>query len=174
MQNYIDRSGIATGRCRRPSMGRGSASGAARPDRLSRGCGPSLGRQNDQALVVSATLYETGLFGVPNRLLKVRIRRTDITANAFGSPPRRRAVGTEAVELGDERRRRAQDGLGRSLADGAATARVVPAATAQARHSGRPRKGGGAVYHPAMPTPVTGRCMAPCVEAVNLVLGVYS
>ena len=61
---------------------------------------PPRRRQNDQASVVSATLYETGLFGVAERLLKLRIRKTDVR-----SAPRVRAVDAEAVELGDERRR---------------------------------------------------------------------
>jgi hypothetical protein len=68
-------------------------------------CGSPFGRQDDQARVVSATLYETGLFGVADRRFEVRICKTDITANAFSSPPGMRALGTEAVELGDERRR---------------------------------------------------------------------
>ena len=66
---------------------------------------PPLSRQNDQALIVSATLYETGLLGVADRFLELRARKTDITADAFGSPPRIRVPDTEAVKLGDECRR---------------------------------------------------------------------
>jgi hypothetical protein len=55
--------------------------------------------------VVSATLYETGRFGVPDRLREVGIRKADVTTDAFSPPPRAGAVGTEAVKLGDERRR---------------------------------------------------------------------
>ena len=44
---------------------------------LLRCCGPPLGRQKDQALVV---------FGVADRLLKVRIRKADVAADAFSSP----------------------------------------------------------------------------------------
>ena len=55
-----------------------------RADLLLRCCSPPLGRQNDQAPIVSATLYETGLLGVADRLLKVRIRKTDITAGEDG------------------------------------------------------------------------------------------
>ena len=58
-----------------------------RADLLLRCRRPPLSRQNDQALIVTATLYEVGHFGVADRLLKVV-----------------RAFGTEAVELGDERR----------------------------------------------------------------------
>jgi hypothetical protein len=65
-------------------------------------CGPPGGRQDDQALIVGAPLYETGLFGVADRLLEVRIRKTDGTTDAFGSPPRIRVPDTEVVELGDE------------------------------------------------------------------------
>ena len=50
-------------------------------------------------------MYETGLLGVADRLFEGQTRKTDIAANAFSSPPRLRAVGTQAVELGDERRR---------------------------------------------------------------------
>jgi hypothetical protein len=72
---------------------------------LLRCCGPPLGREDDQARIVSATLYETGLFGVPDRLLEARIRKADITADAFSSPPGMRGLGAKAMELGDERRR---------------------------------------------------------------------
>ena len=68
----------------RPRIGFPCLCGAA----LLRCCGPPLGRQNDQALIVRAPLYEAGHFGVADRLLEVV-----------------RAPGTEAVELGDERRR---------------------------------------------------------------------
>jgi hypothetical protein len=74
--------------------------------------GPPRSRQHDQALVVSATLYETGVFGVADRLLEVRIRKTDITANALSSPPGMRALGTEAAKLGDKRRRAFETVLG--------------------------------------------------------------
>ena len=50
-------------------------------------------------------MYETGLFGVADRFLDLRARKTDITADAFGSPPRIRVPDTEAVELGYECRR---------------------------------------------------------------------
>ena len=63
---------------------------------------PTLSRQNDQALIVSATLYETGLLRVADRLVEVRARKTDGTTDAFGSPPGIRVPGTEAVEMGDE------------------------------------------------------------------------
>jgi hypothetical protein len=66
-------------------------------------CGGSTrGRQHDQARVVSATLYETGPLGVAERFLELRARKADVTADAFGSPPRIRVPDTEAVELGDE------------------------------------------------------------------------
>jgi hypothetical protein len=56
-------------------------------------CGPPGRRQNDdQARIIGAPLYETGRFGVADRLLKVRIRDPDITANAFSSPPGMRAL----------------------------------------------------------------------------------
>jgi hypothetical protein len=91
-----DRSGISQRRCRRPSMGRSSAwtTGRCRS--------PACSRQNDQALVIGATLYETGLFGVADRLLEVRIRKADVTADARSSPPGMRAVDAEAMELSDE------------------------------------------------------------------------
>jgi hypothetical protein len=83
-----------------------------RSDPLLRCCGSPLGRQKDQALVVSATLYEPGLLGVADRLLKVRIRKADVTADAFSSPPGMRAVDGEAVKLGDERHRALETVLG--------------------------------------------------------------
>jgi hypothetical protein len=39
-------------------------------------------RQNDQTLVVRPPLYETGLFGVADRLLEVRAIKTDVAADA--------------------------------------------------------------------------------------------
>ena len=48
---------------------------------------------------------EPGLFGVTERLFEVRTRKTDVMTDAFGSPPRMRALVTEAVNLGDEHRR---------------------------------------------------------------------
>jgi hypothetical protein len=44
---------------------------------------PARGRQNDEARIVSATMDETGRFGVPDRLFEVRIRKADVTADAF-------------------------------------------------------------------------------------------
>lgn len=55
--------------------------------------------------MVSATPYETGFFGVPDRLLEVRIRKTEISADALSLPPGMRALAAQAVELSDERRR---------------------------------------------------------------------
>ena len=75
------------------------------PDLLSRGCGPPLRRQNGEALVVRAPLYETGLFSVADRQLQCRAIKVDVAADAFSPSPRMRAVGTEPVESGDERRR---------------------------------------------------------------------
>ena len=80
---------------------------------------PPLSPQNDQALIVSAPLYETGLLGVADRLVEGETRKTDIATDALGSPPGMRGLGTEAVELGDERRRslwptRPPDGGGRA------------------------------------------------------------
>jgi hypothetical protein len=51
------------------------------------------------------SLYETGPLGIANRLLEVRIRKTNVATNAFSSPPGKRGFATKAVELGDERRR---------------------------------------------------------------------
>ena len=88
--------------------------------------GPPRGRQKDEARIVSATMDETGLFGVRDCLLKVRPRKTDIAADAFSSPPGMRAVGTQAVELGDERRRALQTVLDHAGDIGVAQ-RVPPA-----------------------------------------------
>jgi hypothetical protein len=66
---------------------------------------PPRSRQNDQALIVSATLYKVGLLGIANRLVEGQTRKTDIATDALGSPPRVRAAGAKAVELGDECRR---------------------------------------------------------------------
>ena len=66
---------------------------------------PPLSRQNDQALIVNATLYETGLLGVADRLVEGRTGKTDIATDALGSPPGMRDLGSKAVEVGDERRR---------------------------------------------------------------------
>ena len=48
---------------------------------------------------------ETGLHGVADRLIKVRIRKADVAADAVSTPPRMRALDAKAVEMGDERRR---------------------------------------------------------------------
>ena len=66
---------------------------------------PPLIRQNDQARVVSATMDQTGLFGVADRLFEGQTCKAHITTDAFCSPPGMRGLGTKAVELGDERRR---------------------------------------------------------------------
>ena len=76
------------------------ASGSAR-----RGCGPPLCCQNNEALIVSPPLYESCLLGVANHQLQCCAIKVDVAPDAFGSPPRMRAVGTKQVELGDERRR---------------------------------------------------------------------
>jgi hypothetical protein len=65
---------------------------------------PPLSRQKDQALIVIATLYETGLLGVADRALKLRISQADVAADALSPPPGMRCLGTEAVVLRDERR----------------------------------------------------------------------
>ena len=62
---------------------------------------PPLSSQNDQALIVSAT----HLLGVVERLVEGQARKTDVTADAFSSPPGMQALGAEAVKLGDERGR---------------------------------------------------------------------
>jgi hypothetical protein len=67
--------------------------------------GPPLSRQNDQALIVSAPLYKTGLLGVADRLVEGQTRKTDIATDALGSPPGMWGLGTKAVELDDECRR---------------------------------------------------------------------
>jgi hypothetical protein len=56
-------------------------------------------------LIVSPPLYETGLLGIANHQLQCGAIKVDVAPDAFGSPPRMRAVRTQAVELGDERRR---------------------------------------------------------------------
>ena len=61
------------------NAGRSSPSATVRSDLLLRCRGPPLGRQHDQARIVGG--------------------------DALGSPPGMRGLGTEAVELGDERRR---------------------------------------------------------------------
>ena len=68
-------------------------------------CGAPLGRQDDQAIIVSATLDEPDLLGVADRLPEVRTPKADVTADVFSSPPRGRALDADAVKLGDERRR---------------------------------------------------------------------
>ena len=72
--------------------------------RLLRCCGSPLGRQDDQAIIVSATLDEPSRHGVADRLPEVRTPKTYVTADVFSSPPRGRALDAEAVKLGDERR----------------------------------------------------------------------
>jgi hypothetical protein len=70
-----------------------------------RGCGSPLCCQNNAALIVSPPLYETGLLGIANHQLQCGAIKVDVAPDAFGSPPRMRAVRPQAVELGDERRR---------------------------------------------------------------------
>ena len=75
-------------------------------------------RRRIRPVFVLATMDEAGLLGVADRLLEGepaehRHRDTD----ALGSPPGMRRLGTKAVELGDERPPRAQDGLHKSPAD---------------------------------------------------------
>ena len=53
---------------------------------------PAPSRQDDQARIVSATLYETGLLGVVERLLEGQTRKADIAADALSSPPGMRAL----------------------------------------------------------------------------------
>jgi hypothetical protein len=79
---------------------------------LLRCCGSPLGRQKDQALVVSAALYEPGLLGVADRLFKVSSLKAEVAAHAVSPPPGMRAGDAEAMELGDERRRALETVLG--------------------------------------------------------------
>ena len=65
---------------------------------------PTLGRQKDQAGIVGPTFYEPDILGVADRLFKVRARQPDVLTNVLSPPPRVRAAGTEAMELGNERR----------------------------------------------------------------------
>ena len=58
-----------------------------RADLLFRCRRPPLSRQDDQALIVTATLYETGLLGVADRLLQVRIRKLTSRPARMGMPP---------------------------------------------------------------------------------------
>ena len=67
---------------------------------------PPLGRQKDRARVVRATMDRAR----PSRRRRSACSRgkpcqADIATDAFSSPPGMRGLGTEAVELGDERRR---------------------------------------------------------------------
>ena len=73
MQHWIDRSAIAHRPMLQtysgPQLGVGNGAPTAMPPPSPQ---PS---ENDQALIVSATLYETGLFGVADRLVEVRARQ---------------------------------------------------------------------------------------------------
>ena len=71
----------------RAGVGRGDA--ALR--RLLR-CRAALGRQDDQARVVSATMDEPGLLGIVERLFEGQTRKADITADAFSPPPVERST----------------------------------------------------------------------------------
>ena len=71
---------------------------------LSRCRYPPLGRQVDQTGIVGPTFYQPDILGVADRPLKVRTRQPDVLTNVLSPPPRVRAAGDEAVELGDERR----------------------------------------------------------------------
>ena len=84
-----------------PYSGSQLAVGNGAPDLL-RCCGPPCRRQEDQAWVVSATLYETGPLCVADRFFEVRAVKTDGTTDAFGSPPGIRVPHTEVVEMGHE------------------------------------------------------------------------
>jgi hypothetical protein len=50
-------------------------------------------------------MYQTGLLGAADCLFKLPICKAEVAADAFSPPPGMRAGDTEAMELGDERRR---------------------------------------------------------------------
>ena len=72
---------------------------------LLRRCGSAFGRQDDQALIVGATMEEPSLLGIAHRQLQRRAIKADVAGDAFRSPPGMRAVDAEAMKLGDERGR---------------------------------------------------------------------
>jgi hypothetical protein len=77
---------------------------------------PSGSRQRDQAPVVGPPLYKPGFFAVVERLYELRTREANVAVDALSSPPGMRALGSEAVELGDERRRAVKTVSGGHLA----------------------------------------------------------
>jgi hypothetical protein len=105
VSKWIDRSGIAYRPGPAPYSGPQLTVGDGRRWSLSRCRRPALGRQDDQAGIVGPTLYEPDLLGVADRLFEVRTHKPDVLPDVLRTPPGLRALGTQSVKLGNQRRR---------------------------------------------------------------------